>query len=161
MDILSSLFAGGIKGVAEGVGSLAKNIREAIVGPELSADQKARIELQLMAMESALQQAAQQYDIEQMRGQVDLNKIESAQDSWFKSAWRPATGWCCVLGLFYTFIIRPVLPWAVDTGCKIFGGASALAVMPEIPMGDLMVLLGGMLGLGVMRSTEKIMGRKS
>jgi hypothetical protein len=158
MAIWDSLIAGGIKGMAEGVGTLAMNIRTAIVGPELSPEKKAEIEQQLLAIEAAANKAAADYDTAQMQGQVDLDKIEAASDSLFKSGWRPAVGWICVAGLALTFLVRPLLPWACQVGALIVGKQSVVPPIPDIPMSDLMVLLSGLLGLGTMRSVEKIKG---
>jgi hypothetical protein len=156
MGLWDSLIAGGIKGMAEGVGSLAKDIRTAIVGPELTPEAKAQIEQQLLAMEAAANKAAADYDTAQMQGQVDLNKIEASSDSLFKSGWRPAVGWICVAGLALTFLVRPLLPWICQVGALMFGRESAVPPIPDIPMSDLMVLLSGLLGLGTMRTVEKL-----
>jgi len=160
MGVLDQLLAGGIKGVAEGVGSLAKDIRAAITGPEMTAEQKTQIEMQLMVMEAAANKAAADFDIAQMQGQVDLNKIEAGSDSLFKSGWRPAVGWICVSGLALAFLIKPLLPWACQVGALMLGGESVVPPIPDIPMGDLLVLLSGLLGLGTMRSVEKIKGTR-
>ncbi|HBT82430.1 MAG TPA: hypothetical protein DEB35_03040 [Desulfuromonas sp.] len=160
MAIWESLLAGGVKGLAEGVGSLAVNIRAAIVGPELSPEKKAEIEQQLLAMEAAANKAAADFDIAQMQGQVELNKIEAASDSLFKSGWRPAVGWICVAGLALTFLARPLLPWVCQVGALMVGKQSIVPPIPDIPMSDLIVLLSGLLGLGTMRSVEKIKGTR-
>lgn len=157
MAFWDSLIAGGIKGMAEGIGSMAKDIRTAITGDEpLTAEQKARLQEQLAAMEAAAQKAALEYDTAQMTGQIELNKIEAGSDSLYKSGWRPAVGWVCVAGLCFTFIVRPLLPWIVQVAGIPFGYQSTLPPMPEIPMTDLIVLLTGMLGLGTMRTIEKM-----
>ena len=159
MAFWDSLIAGGIKGMAEGIGSMAKDIRTAITGDEpLTSEQKARLQEQLAAMEAAAQKAALEYDTVQMAGQIELNKIEAGSASLYKSGWRPAVGWVCVAGLCFTFILRPILPWAVQVIGIPFGNTSVLPTMPEIPMTDLIVLLTGMLGLGAMRTAEKFKG---
>lgn len=157
MGFWDGLMEGGITGIAKGVGSLAKDLRTAITGEEpVTAEQRTRLLEQVSAMEAATQAAAMQYDTVQMQGQVELNRIEAAADGLFKSGWRPAVGWVCVAGLAYTYVLRPILPWCVQVACIPFGYTSVLPVMPAIAMGDLLVLLGGLLGLGGMRSLEKI-----
>ncbi|OHD22470.1 MAG: hypothetical protein A2Y38_24985 [Spirochaetes bacterium GWB1_59_5] len=146
--------------MAEGVGSLAKDIRAAITGPEMTAEQKAQIEMQLLVMESAAAKAAADFDAAQMQGQVDLNKIEAGSDSIFKSGWRPAVGWICVAGLTLTFLVKPLLPWICQVGALMVGRESIVPPIPEIPMNDLLILLSGLLGLGTMRSVEKIKGTR-
>lgn len=155
MSIISDIFSGGAEGVLKGVGGLAKDIRTAITGDEpLSADQK----LKLSEMASALEVAALAADVEVVKGQTAINMEEAKSDSLFKSGWRPAVGWVCVAGLLFTFVIKPLLPWSVQVSCLLFGYVSALPPMPDIPMGDLITLLVGMLGLGGMRTFEKLRG---
>lgn len=84
--------------------------------------------------------------------QIDVNKAE-AQTDIFRGGWRPAVGWVCVFGLAYQFLAQPLLPWVVG----LFG-----AVVPPLPAIDnetLMVLLTGMLGLGGLRSWERVKGK--
>jgi hypothetical protein len=64
-----------------GIGSLAKDIRQAITG-EVSADQKAAIEAKLLEIEN-----------QGLMAQIEVNKIEAANASTFVSGWRPGAGW--------------------------------------------------------------------
>lgn len=83
-------------------------------------------------------------------GQIDVNKAEATSSSIFVAGWRPAVGWVCVIGLLYTFLLRPILAW----GSSAWG----IEVPPMLDMGDLFTLLAGMLGLGGMRTFEKLKG---
>ena len=86
--------------------------------------------------------------------QVEVNKVEAASTNMFVAGWRPFAGWVCGAGLAYTFIVRPLLPWVV----ALFG-----FTVPELPAIDgdaLMTLLLGMLGLGGLRTVEKVRGLK-
>jgi hypothetical protein len=159
MDIIGSLFAGGIKGVAEGIGSMAKGIREAIVGPELTPEQKTQIQLQLLAMEQAANQAAAQYESQLAAGQINLNTLDAQSTDRFRSYGRPAAIWMCVLGLFYSFLLQPLLPWTVETFCVVFGYTPLIKPLPNLPTEILMTLGGSLLGLGGYRSWEKTKGR--
>lgn len=85
-------------------------------------------------------------------GQMEINKAE-AQTDLFRGGWRPATGWACVFGLAYQFIVQPILPWLVT----IFG--VQVPPLPPIDNETLLVLLTGMLGLGGMRTFERMKGR--
>jgi hypothetical protein len=76
--------------------------------------------------------------------QIELNKAE-ARGNWFQSSWRPATGWVCVLGFAVNFLISPL---AAGFGVDI----------PQADTSVMMPVLMGMLGLGAMRSTERIKG---
>lgn len=73
--------------------------------------------------------------------QVKLNTAE-AKGNWFQSSWRPATGWVCVLALGVNYLISPI-------------AAGFGIVIPQADGGTLMPILGGLLGLGGMRSFEK------
>ena len=159
MAFWENILAGGVGEMAKGGGALAKDIRTAITGEEpLNAEQRARLQEQLTAMEAAAMKAAADFDTAQMTGQVEINKIEAASNSPFARNWRPAVGWVCVWGLFYTFGLKPMLPWCAEVGAIIVGRVSVIPPLPEIPMGDLIVLLGGMIGLGTMRTVEKLKG---
>ena len=76
--------------------------------------------------------------------QIKLN-TEEAQGNWFQSSWRPATGWVCVLALGVNYLVSPM---AAGFGIDI----------PQADGGTLMPILGGLLGLGSMRSAERIKG---
>lgn len=155
MAFWESLAEGGAAGLLKGAGEFAKGIRAAITGEEvLTSEQRTALLTQAAALEASVLQA----DLAVIQGQTDINKIEAADPSLFKSGWRPAVGWVCVAGLVFTFVVRPILPWAVQVGCQVLGYESALPPMPEIPMGDLIILLSGMLGLGGFRTFEKFKG---
>ena len=84
-------------------------------------------------------------------GQIEINKIEAANPSFFNS-WRPATGWICVLALGYQFVLSPMLR---------FIALIAMDSPPDFPVLDssqLTPILLGMLGLGGLRTYEKTKG---
>ena len=79
---------------------------------------------------------------ELMKGQLDVNKTEAAHKSLFVAGWRPSIGWVSSLGLLYNTIIANILGIWVD--------------LPEIDTTLLVPVMMGMLGLGAMRSYEKV-----
>jgi hypothetical protein len=87
---------------------------------------------------------------EQMLAQLAVNKAEAESGSLFKGGWRPAIGWICGLALFWSFILQPFLVFFL----LVFG--VDLPPLPEIGTADLMPILLGMLGLGGLRSYEKV-----
>ncbi len=115
-------------------------------------DPQAKAAMQLEVMK--LQQAGEFKDIDTQLAlalaQNETNKVEAADPSLLKSGWRPAVGWVCVIGLFYTFLGQPLLAWA--------SGMWQIPNPPPLDMGDLITLLAGMLGLGSLRSFEKYHG---
>ena len=86
-----------------------------------------------------------------IQGQLDINKAEAASPSAFTSGWRPGIGWVCALALFFQYIARPLLMWV-----GLVSGHS----WPPLPGIDdnLWQLLLGMLGLGGLRTYEKVKG---
>jgi hypothetical protein len=83
------------------------------------------------------------------KAQIEVNKIESASNSFFKSGWRPFVGWTCGIALCYHFVLQPFLMFL----CVSFGHPMDL---PVFDMSTLTTVLFGMLGLGGMRSFEKV-----
>jgi len=151
MSFWTDITSGAASGLLKGAGEFAKDVRTAITGKEpITAEQATR----LMERASALEEAALSADVQAMVGQMEINKIEAASDNLFKSGWRPSVGWTCVAGLAYTFLLRPLLPWMANL-CGL-----AVPPMPPIDMGELMILLGGLLGLGGFRTFEKTRGAK-
>ena len=74
--------------------------------------------------------------------QIKLN-TEEAKGNWFQSSWRPLCGWICAISLGINFMISPI--------CAGFG-----INIPQADMSVMMPLLLGMLGIGGLRSLDKI-----
>ena len=83
-------------------------------------------------------------------GQMEINKVEAANASVFISGWRPFVGWVCGFGLVYAFIGQPLLSWASNV--------YHYALPPTLDVSTLITVLGGMLGLGGLRTVEKLNG---
>lgn len=79
--------------------------------------------------------------------QAALNKLEAKHRSLFVAGWRPFIGWVGGLGLANLFLINPWLQWLL--------GISG----PALPMDNLMELVIALLGLGTLRTVEKIRGK--
>lgn len=129
-----------------GVFEIGKTIIEK-VWPDPEVQAKAQIELLKLQQEGAFREL--DVDLQLKMAQIELNKIEAAQNGAFKGGWRPAVGWICAAGLLYEFLIRTILPWTLTV---ILGHE-----VPAMPSLDnvLMELLFAMLGLGMYRSYEK------
>ena len=84
-----------------------------------------------------------------IKEQIEVNKIEASNKSLFVSGWRPAVGWTCCLGLAGNFLIIPFSNF-------IMALAGSDIVIPLIDVSTMMPVLMGMLGLGTMRTVEKI-----
>ena len=79
--------------------------------------------------------------------QIELNKIEASHRSIFVAGWRPFLGWVCGCGLSFVFVINPVIQW--------YSGKPG----PTMPIDVMSELVVAMLGLGGLRTFEKIQGR--
>lgn len=101
--------------------------------------------------------AAQTQEFQLMLEQIKVNVVEATNTNWFVAGWRPFIGWICGVALAYTYILLPFLQFLVFT----FGTTTminTLARLPKLELSDLMPILIGMLGLGVMRTYEKSKG---
>lgn len=83
------------------------------------------------------------------KGQLEVNKVEASSSSLFVSGWRPAVGWVCVLGMAGNFIIIPLANFVLAL-------SDSNITIPLVDTATMMPVLMGMLGLGAMRSAEKI-----
>ena len=78
--------------------------------------------------------------------QTKINEIEAGHRTVFVAGWRPFIGWVCGVALAYNFIIRDLFIWALNPQ----------DVPPALQMEHLMTVLLGMLGLGGLRTFEKV-----
>ena len=86
------------------------------------------------------------------RAQLEVNKVEAGHNNIFVAGWRPFIGWVCGLAFGWHFIGQPVALFVVAlTGTQI-------PPLPEFDMGTLLTVLGGMLGIGGLRTYEKQKG---
>jgi hypothetical protein len=83
------------------------------------------------------------------KAQLEVNKVEAGSTSLFVSGWRPFVGWTCGVALCYHFILQPFLTFLLFA----FGYQITL---PTFDMGTLTTILMGLLGLGGLRSYEKV-----
>jgi Holin of 3TMs, for gene-transfer release len=106
--------------------------------------QKSAAQLELLKLQ-------QSGELAQITGQLDINKAEATNVNLFVSGWRPAIGWVCALALAYQYLIRPLS----GTVATIAGYS-----LPPLPGLDdnLWQLMMGMLGMGGLRTFEKVQG---
>ena len=103
--------------------------------------EKARAELELLKMTQA-------GDLQQVVAQLEINAREAQHPSIFVAGWRPGAGWAGVVGLFYAAVGQPLLSWLAS--------AKGWPAPPPVDTDLLLYVLGGMLGLGGLRSFEKV-----
>ncbi|MEZ5691214.1 MAG: holin family protein [Rickettsiales bacterium] len=83
--------------------------------------------------------------------QADVNKTEATHKSIFVAGWRPFIGWVCGIAFFYHFVFQPMLVF-------IMAVQGVEVKLPQFDMSSLLTVLMGMLGLGTLRTAEKIKG---
>jgi hypothetical protein len=117
--------------------------------PDPAAREKAKLELMKAEQEGSLEALRLALSADQM--QAEINKIEANNPDIFVSGWRPFIGWVCGVAFAYHFVLQPLLAFAIANG----GGNVEL---PAFDMDALSTVLMGMLGLGGLRTIEKIRG---
>lgn len=103
--------------------------------PDPAAKDAAKLEL------LKLQQSG---ELAAMTAQTEINKVEAANSSIFVSGWRPAIGWVCAAAMCYQYLARPFL-----------GAFYPVLAFPGLDE-NLWQLMMGMLGLGGLRTFEKV-----
>ncbi len=88
---------------------------------------------------------------EASKNQIDVNKTEASNVNIFVSGWRPFIGWTCGAAFAYKFVVAPAVAFALAA----FGHPVNL---PVLDFGEMNTVLLGMLGLGGMRTLERIKG---
>lgn len=83
-------------------------------------------------------------------GQLEVNKTEAQHASIFVAGWRPFIGWVLGVGVAYSFLLAPVISGIVSIWRPGFA-------MPAVD-GNLWELIFAMLGMGALRSFDKLRG---
>jgi hypothetical protein len=128
----------------EFVGKIADKI-----WPDPTAKAAGLLELEKLRQTGELAQLAAETEL--AKGQLEINKIEAANTNIFISGWRSFIGWVCGVAFAYHFIAQPLLVFM----CAIGGYKVDL---PVFDMDALNTVLMGMLGLGGLRSFDKLKG---
>ena len=148
--------------IIEGVGKIADDLIT-------SEEEKLQIALKERAMDVGL-----------IQGQIEANKAEAQHKSIFVAGWRPFIGWVGGFAMAYQFLLYPMLIWlwailqAYDViPCHLdpafVSNAATLAAEnldvitqcsfkspPPLPSDALFAIVTGMLGIGGMRSYDKL-----
>ena len=123
-------------------------------------EKKAAAQLELLKMQQNGDLALLAAETDLAKLQIQVNVEEAKHANIFVSGWRPAVGWCCAAAFAYSYVLLPMLQFVVFT----FGTAlmvEQLAGAPKLELADMLPVLLGMLGLGSLRSLEKIKDAES
>lgn len=115
--------------------------------PDPAQADAAKLELMKMQQSGELAQLAADTDL--AKGQLAINQAEAANENLFVSGWRPFIGWTCGSAYAYAYVFQPFLSF-------IFSASGHPVDLPEIGLSELSPILLGMLGLGTMRTVEKV-----
>ena len=123
-------------GIDDAIGAGLKIIDKFIPDPAAKAQAETDLRASLQAWDAA---------------QSATNTAEASSDDPFTSRWRPFIGWVCGSALAYQYVVAPLGVWLASV---------AGHPIPAPPKLDdtLWQLMLGMLGLGGLRTYEKIKG---
>ena len=117
--------------------------------PDPAQRDAAKLELFKLQQSGELAQLAADTDL--AKGQLAVNQAEAASPSVFVSGWRPAIGWVCGGACAWNWIGLPI----VKVGLTL--AAITLELAPA-NLTEMLPVLLGMLGLGGLRTLEKVNG---
>lgn len=121
------------------IGSLFTGIREAITGEKIEdPNKKAELLNKLQTLEHEL-----------IAGQLKVNEQEAKHNSIFVAGWRPFIGWVGGSALAYNYIVQPFM-------VTILFANDVKIEAPTLDIGNLILLVTGLLGFGGFRTYEKI-----
>jgi hypothetical protein len=127
--------------ITAGIDLLSKVI-DRVLPNKVEAD-KAKAELLVMQTKG---------ELDQLVGQLDINKIEAGHQSVFVAGWRPFIGWICGCALAYAALLEPLMRFTAEVLFKYTGG------FPVINTDITLQVLLGILGLGAYRTYERVQG---
>jgi len=110
-----------------------------------------RVKLELFKAQQAGQLAELTAAWDNAKAQVAVNQAEASSGNAFASSWRPFIGWTCGVAFAYKFVFAPL-------AVLVLAAVGHPITLPELDFGEMMPVLFGMLGLGAMRSYEKVKG---
>ena len=129
MGVFSALFGGAVAAPIDAIGNVVDKL--------FTSDEER------LTKEIVLKRLEQQPAL----AQVELNKAEASHRSIFVAGWRPFIGWVCGIGLLNQVMIAPYVEY-------FFG-----ATLPTVGDKLLFDLVIALLGLGALRTVEKLSGR--
>lgn len=133
----------GIGSIIEGVGKIADDLFT-------SDEERLKIALQEKAIDAQI-----------VKGQLDINIAEAQHKSVFVAGWRPFIGWVGGLALAYQFILYPIMVWGWTWFQSMKWIPDTVNAPPVFDSGPLFAIVTGMLGIGGMRSFDKLRNKQT
>ena len=100
------------------------------------------------AIETALLENAAEINL----AQIEVNKAEAQHRTLWVAGWRPCVGWVAAIALAWHYVGLPIVTFFIA-----WYGAD-VPQLPQFDMDSLLTVLMGMLGLGGLRTYEKLKG---
>ncbi len=107
---------------------------------------------QQAAAEQKMAELEKSGELQVIAGQLSINQEEAKSTNWFVAGLRPFVGWTCGFALLYVSILDPTARFVATVIMKYAGP------FPVIDTTITMQVLFGLLGLGGMRTYEKMKG---
>ena len=138
-----------------GIGSIVKSVGD--IADDLFTSDEERLKVALKEKETDAD----------LKSQLAVNAQEAQYGSVFVAGWRPFIGWVGGIALAYQFVLYPFLIWIWALGqaqgwipCYIdpvqVTGTCTFSTPPVFDSGPLFAIITGMLGIGGMRSYDKL-----
>jgi hypothetical protein len=96
-----------------------------------------------------LEKALNEQDFQIALEQIKVNAVEAQSDNFFKSGWRPSVGWICSIAFGLHFVILPLFNYFLMLCGK-------QPILVPFQMDTLLTVLLGLLGMGTLRTVEKM-----
>lgn len=125
------------------------------IWPDKTEADKAKAALEHAQLAGALKEMEVEWD--NAKAQIEVNKQEAASNNIFVAGWRPFIGWTCGAAFAYTYVLQPVIVMVLN----VSGNPIDTTDLVKLDFSEINPVLFGMLGLGALRTYEKVKGVSS
>lgn len=132
-------------------GSIGDAFQKIVGAFKVPPEQQLAAQTEITKIQLDLQGKLQDAITNEIQAQTAVNLQEAKSDKLFVAGWRPWIGWTCGMIFAVNFIIGPVVNW-------VFVLRHIPGEFPKMDLSEAMPVLLGMLGLGTMRTYEKVQG---
>lgn len=115
--------------------------------PDPAQRDAAKLELLKMQQAGDFKEMDQAFAL--AKAQIGVNAVEAASTDRFVAGWRPFIGWVCGTAFAYKFVAAPALQFAL-------AAAGNPVEVPMLDFTEMSTVLLGMLGIGGLRTLEKV-----
>jgi len=125
------------------------------IWPDKTEADKAKAALEQAQLVGALKEMENEWD--NAKAQIEINKQEAVSNNAFVAGWRPFIGWTCGAAFAYTYVLQPVFVMVLN----VSGNPIDPNYLVKLDFSEINPVLFGMLGLGALRTYEKVKGVSS